>query len=86
VNSGQTLVQSGPYQFIRHPAYTGYLLMALGISLGYASLVGIILVLALLLPSLVYRIKVEEKLLIEHFGTAYHQYMRKTKRLIPGIW
>jgi protein-S-isoprenylcysteine O-methyltransferase Ste14 len=44
------------------------------------------LVLAMLLPSLVYRIKVEEKLLIEHFGTAYHQYMRKTKRLIPGIW
>jgi protein-S-isoprenylcysteine O-methyltransferase Ste14 len=86
VNSGQTLVQNGPYQFIRHPAYTGYLLMALGISLGYASLVGMILVLALLLPSLVYRIKVEEKLLIEHFGTTYHQYIRKTKRLIPGIW
>ncbi len=86
VKTGQTLVQSGAYGSIRHPAYAGYLMMALGISLGYASLVGIILVLTVLLPSLVYRIKVEEKLLTGHFGAAYQQYMRKTKRLIPGIW
>ena len=86
VKTGQTLVQSGPYEFIRHPAYTGYLLMALGISLGYASLAGLILVLILLVPSLVYRVKVEEKLLTVHFGAAYRQYMRRTKRLIPGIW
>ena len=82
----QELVQSGPYRFIRHPAYAGYLLMALGISLGYTSLVGLISVLALLLPSLVYRIKVEEKLLGECFGEAYHQYASKVKRLIPNLW
>jgi protein-S-isoprenylcysteine O-methyltransferase Ste14 len=86
VKTGQTLVQRGPYEFIRHPAYAGYLLVALGISLGYASLFGLISVFIVLLPSLVYRIKVEEKLFTEHFGTAYRQYMRKTKRLIPGIW
>jgi protein-S-isoprenylcysteine O-methyltransferase Ste14 len=39
---GQTLVQSGPYRFIRHPAYAGYLLMAMGISLGYSSMAGLI--------------------------------------------
>jgi protein-S-isoprenylcysteine O-methyltransferase Ste14 len=71
---------------IRHPAYAGYLLMALGISLGYASLVGLISVLILLVPSLIYRVNVEEKLLTLHFGAAYRQYMRRTKRLIPGIW
>ena len=86
VKSGQTLVQSGPYCFIRHPAYAGYLLMAMGISLGYSSLAGLISVLVLLLPSLIFRIAVEEKLLVEHFGDAYRLYMRKIKRLIPGIW
>ncbi len=86
VKSGQTLVQSGPYRFIRHPAYSGYLLMALGISLGYSSMAGLISVLALLLPSLVYRMKVEEKLLAEHFGEAYYQYMLRTKQLVPGFW
>jgi protein-S-isoprenylcysteine O-methyltransferase Ste14 len=67
VKSAQSLVQSGPYRFIRHPAYAGYLLMALGITLGYSSLAGLISVVALLLPSLVYRMTVEERLLSEHF-------------------
>lgn len=86
VGKRQELVQSGPYRFIRHPAYAGYLLMALGISVGYSSLIGLISVLVLLLPSLVYRIKVEEKLLGERFGEAYQQYASQVKRLIPNIW
>jgi protein-S-isoprenylcysteine O-methyltransferase Ste14 len=85
VKTDQTLVQSGPYRVIRHPAYAGYLLMVLGFSLGYASLAGLITILGLVLPSLVYRMRMEEKLLIEHFGEAYRQYALTTKRLIPGI-
>ncbi len=86
VNALQTLVQCGPYRFIRHPAYAGYFLMSLGVSAGYSSLAGLASVLALLLPSLVYRLHVEEKLLTEHFGEAYRQYSRAVKRLIPGVW
>ena len=86
VKTGQALVQNGPYRLIRHPAYAGYLLMALGISLGYSSLAGLTSVLALLLPGLIYRVKVEEKLLTGHFGEAYRQYADRVKRLIPGIW
>jgi protein-S-isoprenylcysteine O-methyltransferase Ste14 len=86
VKHGQALVQSGPYRFIRHPAYVGYFLMALGISLGYSSLVGLASALLLLLPSLIYRIKVEERLLIRHFGEAYLKYSDVVKRIIPGIW
>jgi len=86
VREMQELVQSGPYRYIRHPAYAGYLLMALGISLGYSSLVGLISVLALLLPSLVYRTDVEEKFLFECFGEEYHQYASHVKRLIPKLW
>ena len=86
VKTGQALVQSGPYRFIRHPAYCGYLLMALGISLGYSSLVGLASTLVLLLPSLIYRMKEEERLLTKHFGEAYRQYADGIKRIIPGIW
>jgi protein-S-isoprenylcysteine O-methyltransferase Ste14 len=86
VSTGQILVQDGPYALIRHPAYAGYLFMALGISLGYSSLVGFASLLVLLLPGLVYRMNVEEKLLSEHFGEAYRRYARAVKRLIPGIW
>ena len=83
---GQQLIQDGPYRIIRHPAYTGFLLMSLGLALGYSSLVGIAAILLALLPSMIYRIWIEEKLLAEHFGTQFYKYADKTKRLIPGIW
>ena len=86
IKAGQALVQNGPYHFIRHPAYAGYLCMALGIGLGYSSLVGLASTLVLLLPSLIYRMRVEEMLLRMHFGEVYRHYADATKRLIPGIW
>ena len=86
VKEGQPLVQDGPYGVIRHPAYAGYLLMAFGLALGYSSLVGVAAILIALLPSMIYRIHVEDKLLAEHYGKQFDQYSRETKRLIPGIW
>lgn len=53
LKSGQVLVQSGPYRFIRHPAYAGFLLMALGISLGFSSLAGLATIFVLL-PGSIY--------------------------------
>jgi len=86
VKKGQELVRSGPYKYIRHPAYAGYLLMALGISLGYSSLAGLTSVLLLLIPSVVFRLQLEEKLLSGQFGGDYEDYTKKTKKLIPGVW
>jgi protein-S-isoprenylcysteine O-methyltransferase Ste14 len=86
IKSGQALVQSGPYRLIRHPAYAGYLLMAVGISLGYSSLAGLFAILLLLVPGLVFRIRVEEKLLETHFGEQFIHYKSKAARLIPKIW
>ena len=80
------LVQSGPYRFVRHPGYTGFLLMTLGVAIGYSSLIGLAAVPVLLLPGLAYRMKVEERLLTEQFDEDYRTYIRKSKKLIPGIW
>jgi protein-S-isoprenylcysteine O-methyltransferase Ste14 len=82
----QQLVQNGPYRFIRHPAYTGYLLITLGLAFGYSSFAGLTAILLLVLPSMIYRIYVEDKLLSDHFNTQFDEYARKTKRLFPGIW
>jgi protein-S-isoprenylcysteine O-methyltransferase Ste14 len=60
--------------------------MMLGIWLGYASLTGLINFMLVFLPSLGYRIKVEDTLLAGHFDGAYRQYASKTKRIFPGIW
>ena len=86
VVEGQPLVQSGPYHFIRHPAYAGYFLMALGIAIGYSSLLGLAAVILLLLPVLIYRLRLEDKLLAGHFGNEFKKYAAGTKCLIPGVW
>jgi len=83
---GQQLVQKGPYHLIRHPAYAGYLLITLGLALGYSSLAGFASILFLLMPAVIYRIRVEEKLLAEHFGLKFYEYAAKVERLIPGVW
>jgi len=86
VQAGHRLVQGGPYRFIRHPGYAGFVLMALGVAGGFSSLVGLAAIPLLLLPGLAYRMRVEERMLIEQFGDEYRDYIRKSKRLIPGIW
>ncbi len=86
VQVGHVLIQSGPYHIIRHPAYASYLLMSLGILIGYSSLIGFLGLLLLLLPALIYRIVVEEQLLAIEFGDFYLTYTRKTRRLVPLLW
>lgn len=86
VTAGQPLVQSGPYRVVRHPAYLGYLLVSLGICLGYSSLFGLISIPALLLPGLVFRIHTEDRLLEAHFQDQFRAYAKRTARLIPGVW
>lgn len=86
VVKGQLLVAHGPYRFIRHPAYAGYLLIALGLAIGYSSVSGLIVFLGLLFPSIIYRIQIEDELLAEHFGVQFHNYERSTKRLFPFVW
>ena len=86
VKTDHTLVQQGPYRIIRHPAYAAYIIMGFGIAIGYSSLIGFLSIPLLLIPALIYRIFVEEKILSAEFGDEYMQYSHDTKRLIPRVW
>ena len=86
VDAGQRLVESGPYRRLRHPSYTGALL----ITTGYGIVTGVWPALAIvaLLSAAVFarRIQVEEQALIDTMGDTYRDYQRRTSRLLPGIW
>ena len=86
VKVGHVLVTDGPYRFVRHPGYSGLLLMALGLCIGYSSLIGLIAIPVLLIPGLSFRMKVEERMMSEVFRDDYWAYSRRAKKLIPGIW
>jgi protein-S-isoprenylcysteine O-methyltransferase Ste14 len=77
------LVTSGPYRFVRHPIYTGLLLAMLGTALA-TSLVGLALV-ALLGAFFYFSASVEERNLTASLQTAYPEYRRGTKMLIPFV-
>ena len=82
---GQTVVESGPYRFVRHPGYAGSLLIWTGFGVCSGSLPAIGLVASLLGPAYWLRISAEEKLLQQNLP-GYIAYSQRTKRLLPGVW
>jgi len=85
ISQNHKLIDTGIYKYIRHPIYAGVLLQLLGLGLGLANWISILVLVLLNAASLAYRIYVEEKALEKHFGDEYIKYAHKTKRLIPGI-
>jgi protein-S-isoprenylcysteine O-methyltransferase Ste14 len=85
IQPGQTLVTDGLYRTIRNPSYLGLLVLSLGWALAFRSLVGVLLV-ALMIPPLIARIRSEEALLRSQFGEEYAAYCARTWRLIPGLY
>ena len=85
VEAGQTVVSTGPYGMVRHPMYTGNVIMLIGIPLALGSYWGLVLVVPGLIV-LALRIRDEEKLLREEL-TGYREYSQKVRyRLLPGTW
>jgi protein-S-isoprenylcysteine O-methyltransferase Ste14 len=82
----QRIVDSGPYHCVRHPAYLGLLLSLLGFGLCSGNWISLVVAVGLPLTAVVYRIRVEERALLRHFGPAYVEYSSRTKRLVPGIY
>lgn len=85
IQPGHTLVTDGIYRRIRNPSYLGMLVLSLGWALAFRSLAGVLLV-VLMIPPLVARIRSEEALLRSQFGGQYDDYCARTWRLVPGIY
>jgi protein-S-isoprenylcysteine O-methyltransferase Ste14 len=86
VDPGQAVVSSGPYRWVRHPSYSGLLLIATGCGLAAGNLLALAVCAVLPLPALLRRIQVEEAELTGVLGDRYRAYQAETKRLIPGVW
>jgi protein-S-isoprenylcysteine O-methyltransferase Ste14 len=83
---GQRLVRRGPYRVLRHPSYTGLIVVCAGYGLAFGSWVGVALAVLVMALGLLPRIRVEERALAGEFGPEYADYARSTARLVPGLW
>ncbi len=85
IASNQTLIRRGPYRWVRHSAYSGSILTLVGFPLAMGTWVGALLVLALSLAAYLYRVRIEEQVLLHALGDEYRDYMRRTWRFFPGL-
>jgi protein-S-isoprenylcysteine O-methyltransferase Ste14 len=85
VESGQTLVSTGLYGIVRHPMYTGNVIMMVGVPPALGSFWGLLLIIPGLVV-LVLRIRDEEDMLT-HELSGYRDYTQKVHyRLLPYVW
>jgi protein-S-isoprenylcysteine O-methyltransferase Ste14 len=79
------LITRGPYSLIWHPIYLGEILFAFSIPMIANSLYGFVIMLVIV-PIMLYRVSIEEKVLVSEFGQEYIEYTHKTKKFIPYIY
>lgn len=82
----QPVIDTGPYRFIRHPAYLGSLLMFIGTGFTFAHPVAVLFMIVPPTVVFLYRIAIEERLLLERLGAPYRAYVARTKRLVPFLY
>ncbi len=85
VEAGQRVISDGPYRIVRHPMYSGIVLMVLFAPLALGSY-GALPISLLLIPVLVFRLVNEEKMLRQELA-GYAEYCRRTRfRLVPFVY
>ena len=80
------LIETGLYQMIRHPGYLGQLFIFIGTAVSFSNWLSIVSMTIAVLLGYSYRIKIEEKFMVEQMGQKYLDYQRRTKKLIPWIY
>ncbi|HKM45939.1 MAG TPA: isoprenylcysteine carboxylmethyltransferase family protein [Terriglobales bacterium] len=83
---GHTLIQDGPYRFVRNPIYAGMFGMLLATGLALTQWTPLLVGIALFIPGTYIRIRSEERLLREAFGSEFEAYAHRVPALIPGIY
>jgi protein-S-isoprenylcysteine O-methyltransferase Ste14 len=79
------LITHGVYRLTRHPIYLGGIMVSVGVPVCASSLLGLLMMLALI-PLIFNRIRIEERMLIDEFGDSCRAYQEAMSKLIPFIY
>lgn len=82
---GHQLVRDGLYKHIRHPLYLGETVRNFGLVTIFSSIYGISLI-SVATIFVAFRIRMEERMLIQVFGDEYREYQKNTKKIIPYVY
>jgi len=79
------LIERGPYAYVRHPIYSGVLLMVLGLAI-ISGRCGILIAFVILFVGFWFKALQEERLLANHFPQEYPKYKQRVKAFIPFLF
>lgn len=82
VHREKELVTTGLYSRVRHPSYTGEIISFLGVGLVFQHFPASLFITIFPAAAFVYRALVEEKMLLEEFGSEYEEYRKKTRMFV----
>jgi protein-S-isoprenylcysteine O-methyltransferase Ste14 len=85
LRENQPLILTGPYKYMRHPIYFFIIIELLGFPLIANAYYSFFLSLSLYIPLVLLRLSLEEKVLVETFGSSYLEYRETVPCLIPFI-
>ena len=83
---GHQLITSGPYALVRNPIYTGMFGMLLATGLVSTRWPEFLIAIAVFLTGTVIRVRSEEGLLRDAFGSEFESYTQRVPALIPGVY
>jgi protein-S-isoprenylcysteine O-methyltransferase Ste14 len=85
VVEGHNLIMHGPYRTVRNPIYTGMLGMLIATGLAVSHWVGMAAGIIIFGIGTLIRIRSEEKLLREMFGSQWNEYARRVPAVLPFL-
>jgi len=86
VHDDHQVIRSGPFRFIRHPAYCGAWILFISTVLLIHAWFAAVFSLLLQLSAYVRRIRYEEEMMIDKFGDSYETYRSEVKAFVPLLW
>ena len=85
IKVGHQLVRTGPYRWVRHPLYSGMILMSLGTAI-VCNQPHAVIALVMMVVAYAIKIQTEERWMRDEFGADWDSYRRSTRALIPGVF
>lgn len=86
VRTDQTVVDSGPYRWVRHPSYSAIIVSFVGIGVALENWLSLAALIVVPTIGLVVRIRIEERVLLDALGEPYRRFSQGRARLIPKVW
>jgi len=86
INNEHKLINQGLYKYVRHPSYSGSILSFIGMGIAFGNILSFLLLVVPVTALFMWRISIEEEMLVGAFKEEYQEYRQHSWRLVPWVY